>query len=177
MMMVQEILREDVSQLVFRGEDQVAETLLVDGSHEALRIGIQIGTAWGQFHGLHPGGFENALELGRIEWIPAWIRYFLPARKPFSPLILRAICSIQGPLGWACRPRISTLRVATSMAKSAMQRTNFPLTNNSIEKKSHAARAFQWLLMNSYQVVLRVRSGSGSKPFSKRIDRCPGWSH
>ena len=47
MMIVQEILREDVSQLVFRGEDQVAETLLFDGSHEALRMGIQIGTAWG----------------------------------------------------------------------------------------------------------------------------------
>lgn len=99
----------------------------------------------------------------------SWIRYFLPARMPPSPLILRAICSIQGPLGWACRPRISTLRVATSMAKSTMQRMSLPLTSSSTEKKSHAAKTLQWLLINSFQVVLRVRSGSGSKPFSMRM--------
>ena len=47
MMIVLEILREDVPQLLFGEEDQVIETLLFDGSHEAFRVGVQIGTTRG----------------------------------------------------------------------------------------------------------------------------------
>jgi hypothetical protein len=57
---------------------------------------------------------------------------------------------------------VEALRVDRSMAKSTIHRMSLPLTSSSTEKKSHAARTFQWLLMNSFQVVLRVRSGSGS---------------
>jgi hypothetical protein len=47
----------------------VVETLLFCGSHEALRVGIQIRTARGQSHGFHAGSFENAVELVRVQWI------------------------------------------------------------------------------------------------------------
>ncbi len=47
MMIVLEMLGQDVPQLLFGEEDQVIETLLFDGSHEAFRVGVQIGAAWG----------------------------------------------------------------------------------------------------------------------------------
>jgi hypothetical protein len=43
-MIVLEILGQNVAQLFFGGEDQMVETLLADGPHEALRVGIQIRT-------------------------------------------------------------------------------------------------------------------------------------
>jgi hypothetical protein len=47
LMIVLEILGQDVPQLLFGEEDQVIETLLFDGSHEPLRVCIQIGTTRG----------------------------------------------------------------------------------------------------------------------------------
>ena len=64
-----EILGENVAQLFFGGENKVIETLLSDGPHEPLRVGIQIRTARWQFHGFHAGGFENAVELVRVQRI------------------------------------------------------------------------------------------------------------
>jgi hypothetical protein len=46
-MIVLEILGQNVPQLLFGEEDQVIETFLSDGSHEAFRMGVQIRTAWG----------------------------------------------------------------------------------------------------------------------------------
>ena len=81
MMIVLEILGQDVPQLLFGEEDQVTETLLFDGSHEAFRVGIQIGAAWGQFHWLHPGGLENTLKLGRIQWVAVMDQVLLASEE------------------------------------------------------------------------------------------------
>jgi len=44
-MIVLEVLSQDVLELLLGEEDQVIETLLFDGPHEAFRVGIQIVTA------------------------------------------------------------------------------------------------------------------------------------
>ena len=57
------------------------ERFLPDGSHESLGVGIQIETAWGQFHWLHPGGLENTLELGRIQWVAVMDQVLLASEE------------------------------------------------------------------------------------------------
>ena len=47
MTIVLEILRNDISQLVFREEDEMVESFFSDGPHESLSVGIQIRTARG----------------------------------------------------------------------------------------------------------------------------------
>ncbi len=45
MMTVLEVLTQDVAQLRFGREDEIVETFLPDGPHEALRVGTQIRTS------------------------------------------------------------------------------------------------------------------------------------
>jgi hypothetical protein len=54
MMIMGSILREGVPQGFFPKENQLRQTLLLDGSHPAFRMGVQIRRPWRQDHALDP---------------------------------------------------------------------------------------------------------------------------
>ena len=51
-------------------DDELIETLVLDGLHEALRIRIAIGALRWDFHALHAPGFENRDERLREQRVP-----------------------------------------------------------------------------------------------------------
>jgi hypothetical protein len=79
MMIVLEILGQDVSQLVFGGEDEMIETFLSDGPHEPLRVGIQIRTTRGSLTGCAPAALKILSSFSVNSGSRSRIRYFLSA--------------------------------------------------------------------------------------------------
>ena len=69
LMVVLEVFGQDMSELLFGGQDEMLETFLLDGPAKSFRVGIEIGTSRWQFHRVYTSSFYNALELGRVKWI------------------------------------------------------------------------------------------------------------
>ncbi len=53
------VLLHGVAQMSLSKRNDLRQTLGLDGTHESLCIGVQIGAPSGKLHGLHPGGPEG----------------------------------------------------------------------------------------------------------------------
>ena len=51
---------------------------LLDGSRQALRVGIEIGRAWRQLHRLHAGGLQDLQEFRSEQGIPVMNQVSFP---------------------------------------------------------------------------------------------------
>ena len=61
-MIMRVVLREHMSQGAFTKQDQLCQRFLLDRTHPALGIGIQIGRSWRERHALHPGLINDSLK-------------------------------------------------------------------------------------------------------------------
>jgi hypothetical protein len=65
-MIMRQVCIEGATQRRFSEQNQPRETLLLDRSHPALRVGVQIRRARWQGHPLHPGGVKELLKGGAV---------------------------------------------------------------------------------------------------------------
>jgi len=61
-MVMLKVLGQDISQLLFRGEDEIVEALFLDGSDKSLCVRIEAGISCRQFHGFDASSFWDTLK-------------------------------------------------------------------------------------------------------------------
>ena len=69
-MIVLHILLKRMPEGGFPKQDQSRQALLFDGSHPALRVGIEIGRPWWQWDPRDPGGVNDVLKGGAVFPVP-----------------------------------------------------------------------------------------------------------
>jgi len=69
LVVVLEELAENAAEVGFAEGDDVVEALVADGAHEALGVGVEIGTAWRDADDAHALVGEQPTERGGVEWV------------------------------------------------------------------------------------------------------------
>jgi hypothetical protein len=86
-------------------EDQPIETLLPDGAHEALRVGVGIRRLDGCPHDPPARPLDDAVEAVRPRGVPVAVRMRWPARNPSTASVSRrAACAMNPPSGVGVEP-------------------------------------------------------------------------
>src|SRR6516225_5118096 len=157
---------------------------LLDGSHQALRVGIEIRRAWRQFHRLHAGGCQYLQEFRSEQGIPVMKQISLTDQEAFPSVPeVPSDLTHPEPIRLPRTPAISTLRLARSLRKSTRNLVKPWRVQASMVKKSAATIPSRGRHRNSFPVVFRSPSGAGSSPCSfrrlamvPRPTSCPRWA-
>jgi hypothetical protein len=92
------ILRQRMAERRFPKEDQPRETFLLDRSHPAFRVGVQIGRPRRQWHTCHPGCVDDLVK-GRAVFPVPVMDQVLPGRQEASFLHRDMAGALHHPLG------------------------------------------------------------------------------
>src|SRR5712691_241143 len=106
MMKMRHILRERMAQRPFPKQDEPRQALLLDGSHPALRVGVQIRRPRRQGHPLDPGSVNYVLKGGAV--FPVSVMDEVLPRSQEAPLFHGDIAGDlhhPGLIGMRCHPR------------------------------------------------------------------------
>src|SRR5215471_10058017 len=74
---------DGLSQRPFAEQNHSFQARLLDGSHKALRVSIEIGRAWRQLNRLHSGGLQDLQEFRREQGIPVMNQISLTDQEAF----------------------------------------------------------------------------------------------
>ena len=156
-------------------ESEVAEALILDGLHPALRVGIAVWSTRRDAYGFNLVVLQDGTELvGEFrvaidDEVRDATKEGVVEGNEVEPRLLH-----EDAVGM--RPTTCTRRELMSMTKSVYTVTRPFSVQTSVVKKSAAASVSQWDLMKRDHEVFVDRSGAGSIPLSLRtpLDRVVG---
>src|SRR5215469_703190 len=82
-MVVQHKLVDGLPHGALAEQNHSFQARLLDGSHKALRVGIEIGRAWRQLNRLHSGGLQDLQEFRSEQGIPVMNQISLTDQEAF----------------------------------------------------------------------------------------------
>ena len=146
-------------------DEDAIEALTPERSHEPLREGVRERSFDRGADDPYVLGAEDLIEAGRVLTVPVADEETKETAVPGGDEVARLLAD-PGASGVEVTPARCTLRVATSMKKSAWKRLRKAV---STVRKSQAIIPAAWALRNSLQES-PARLGAGSMPSSLRID-------
>jgi len=159
-----------VAQMSLAEDDEVIETLVLDGLYKALRVWIAIWTLRRNLHALHASRFQNRDErLGeqRISIVDQVLR---ATKKPINR-ICQISCHLLHPRFAWVNGNPGDLNGPTleldDEEHHVPNRAEWPQGFHAEEIAG--VERVQWLFMNCFQVRFLSRSGAGSIPSSSRM--------
>ena len=166
---VRDALADGATPRALADQAHALEAGVLEGAHEALRVGVQVRRAGGASDGGDIGRGERVVH-GRPEERVA-VMDEDPDGLQASVLGIGGVpheLGPHGPSGSALMPAICTRRLARGIRPSTVKRVRPRGVQPSTVKQSAAASTSRWAARHSRQVLRVVRSGAGSRPRSLR---------